>query len=895
MTTGRSLTNKMDPRPQTGGTGDMINDELQSMMVRVTGWRQQDDDAPEKFVVERSQERRGKDIQNSLIFTLGDRINERSSKPRGVPVDKVDEILGTHLPVKHRHLIFGQHLVDELLDMTSNAFMKQLEPLVPQTVWEKACNLAKEKFVKIEKVLLPAAVRGCEQAKGARTVIYEQASKLQNDLISWKALQKGKIASAEQLLQTARAALERVISDLQAATVKTREAQAKAEMARSHVTAEQQCLEQADSLFNQAERLRTQREEAIRKDELELETARGEQRDELGESLRECCKQAKEQHSVAVQRLTEVETQPSKWSWSDEERAAAESALVAAGDSQVVRIDGAESVEICRLRLDNAREQEKQQRSVVEAAGTRCQSVKSDDGNSCEAWPTERSAKAKARAAEAAASVSSAALSDFDSCKEAVIEAVIEAKYHDKRRLQEVPESEGECPHCGSMVDAAHLSTVRGEREKAATEAEVKVVRLQQQLEEASDVRCWQRLQEALAELAVAQEHLDAKVKSSRDALTDYNKSLDAEASERAQRLQEQMRCAAELRAKEVKAQQGVDRQEQKLRDYDAAQEASMKDLREAVKRKQVELRDLKSNEDKCRGNREAVVLRLSEARKQRSGECGDDVLECSNEVARLGEREAGADREIRVHEEAHKCLLTESFPDEQNLTEAAAKLKQAERQIEVKEDEIKELDKHRIQLKNLCEGTKAHFGKRGVLAMLNKEAVEEIEARTKRLVERHRLFEDERIELRLRFKEETSVVTQEVRVGGEDGRSRSLKRLCGGEWRRLGLALSLAFCELAKERLNLTCNLLIFDQPMQHLDEKGQHAVMAMLQKLPVELGAAGGMGTVLLIEHGLSAALRNGLTVDLVERVAKSASGKGTPSKVRPATSAGPSCSLD
>ena len=188
----------------------------------------------------------------------------------------------------------------------------------------------------------------------------------------------------------------------------------------------------------------------------------------------------------------------------------------------------------------------------------------------------------------------------------------------------------------------------------------------------------------------------------------------------------------------------------------------------------------------------------------------------------------------------------------------------------------------------------KAHFGKRGVLAMLNKEAVEEIGARTNQLVERHRLFEAyERIELRLSFKEETSAVTMEVYVGGEDGRFRGLKRLCGGEWRRLGIALSLAYCELAKERLNLTCNLLVFDQPMQHLDEYGQHAVMAMLRTLPAELGTAGGIGTVLLIEHGLSAALRNGLTVDLVERVAKSASGKGTPSKVRSATSAGPSCS--
>ena len=40
---------------------------------------------------------------------------------------------------------------------------------------------------------------------------------------------------------------------------------------------------------------------------------------------------------------------------------------------------------------------------------------------------------------------------------------------------------------------------------------------------------------------------------------------------------------------------------------------------------------------------------------------------------------------------------------------------------------------------------------------------------------------------------------------------------------RRIGLALSLAFADFARARLGLSCNLLVLDEVMQHMDADGQ------------------------------------------------------------------------
>lgn len=54
-----------------------------------------------------------------------------------------------------------------------------------------------------------------------------------------------------------------------------------------------------------------------------------------------------------------------------------------------------------------------------------------------------------------------------------------------------------------------------------------------------------------------------------------------------------------------------------------------------------------------------------------------------------------------------------------------------------------------------------------------------------------------------------------------------------GGQWRRLSLALSLAFSECSLERTGTSCNLLVLDEVMQHLDTEGCMRVGKLLEDL--------------------------------------------------------------
>eukprot|EP00236_Picocystis_salinarum_P001690 CAMPEP_0183827234 /NCGR_PEP_ID=MMETSP0807_2-20130328/2138_1 /TAXON_ID=88271 /ORGANISM="Picocystis salinarum, Strain CCMP1897" /LENGTH=1066 /DNA_ID=CAMNT_0026072391 /DNA_START=63 /DNA_END=3263 /DNA_ORIENTATION=- len=62
---------------------------------------------------------------------------------------------------------------------------------------------------------------------------------------------------------------------------------------------------------------------------------------------------------------------------------------------------------------------------------------------------------------------------------------------------------------------------------------------------------------------------------------------------------------------------------------------------------------------------------------------------------------------------------------------------------------------------------------------------------------------------------------------------SRSLKSLSGGEQRRVALALSLAFSELGSERSNTRSNMLVLDEPFQHLDLEGCQRATTLLKSL--------------------------------------------------------------
>ena len=154
------------------------------------------------------------------------------------------------------------------------------------------------------------------------------------------------------------------------------------------------------------------------------------------------------------------------------------------------------------------------------------------------------------------------------------------------------------------------------------------------------------------------------------------------------------------------------------------------------------------------------------------------------------------------------------------------------------------------------------HFGKRGVQNMLYTLALSQIEATAARFAAE---LSGGRLQLRLAFDDQLRSIRKRVRVRRADGSlaERSISQLSGGEWRRLGLALSLAFADFSQQRLGVSCNVLVLDEVMQHMDVDGQAAMARVLAELRVE--------TTIVIAHGLASDALYGdfEAVDVVERV--------------------------
>lgn len=120
------------------------------------------------------------------------------------------------------------------------------------------------------------------------------------------------------------------------------------------------------------------------------------------------------------------------------------------------------------------------------------------------------------------------------------------------------------------------------------------------------------------------------------------------------------------------------------------------------------------------------------------------------------------------------------------------------------------------------------------------------------------------RLHLRLSFDESLRSVRKRVHVRKADGSyaERTISQLSGGEWRRVGLALSLAFADFARQRVGLSCNVLVLDEVMQHMDVDGQAAMARVLKALGTE--------TTIVIAHGLASDALYGDfdAVDIVEK---------------------------
>eukprot|EP00960_Hanusia_phi_P030132 748400-Hanusia_phi.AAC.10 len=139
-------------------------------------------------------------------------------------------------------------------------------------------------------------------------------------------------------------------------------------------------------------------------------------------------------------------------------------------------------------------------------------------------------------------------------------------------------------------------------------------------------------------------------------------------------------------------------------------------------------------------------------------------------------------------------------------------------------------------------------FGKKGIQSFVYEVAILELQQRAEKYLEvfilracmnwlaqkRQVLSEDS---LRLQLALDGPIVERKILIRMQDGSysSRTLHQLSGGQWRRLSLALALAFSEWSMERTATSCNLLVLDEVMQsqHLDSEGCMRVSKMLEDM--------------------------------------------------------------
>jgi len=121
-------------------------------------------------------------------------------------------------------------------------------------------------------------------------------------------------------------------------------------------------------------------------------------------------------------------------------------------------------------------------------------------------------------------------------------------------------------------------------------------------------------------------------------------------------------------------------------------------------------------------------------------------------------------------------------------------------------------------------------FGRRGLQSFVYEVAVLDLQRQAAGFLQQ--LSDDA---LRLEISLEEQVVDRTILVRMSDGsyQRRSLHQLSGGQWRRLSLALSLAFSMTSLQRTNTKSSLIVLDEVMQHLDSEGCARVARLLEEL--------------------------------------------------------------
>ena len=176
---------------------------------------------------------------------------------------------------------------------------------------------------------------------------------------------------------------------------------------------------------------------------------------------------------------------------------------------------------------------------------------------------------------------------------------------------------------------------------------------------------------------------------------------------------------------------------------------------------------------------------------------------------------------------------------------------------LQNKESTVEEIGNHVLALSTEQESLRREitvlekladlFGVRGVQHFIFMSVIGALEKLTNHYLE---VLADGGIKLRLEEDKEGDKIVKGVMIRGSDGefKDRGLSQLSGGQWRlllslssyehyddfrRVSLALDLAFAEIIRRKGLLKCNLLVMDEVLTHLDASGREAVGSVLRSL--------------------------------------------------------------
>jgi len=121
-------------------------------------------------------------------------------------------------------------------------------------------------------------------------------------------------------------------------------------------------------------------------------------------------------------------------------------------------------------------------------------------------------------------------------------------------------------------------------------------------------------------------------------------------------------------------------------------------------------------------------------------------------------------------------------------------------------------------------------FSQRGVQVFVLRHALEALQVVSQTYLDD---LSDSTLDLRLSLDDGDRILRQVGVSSGGEKSERSLASLSGGQWRRCSLALQLGFADLLSRRGQFESSLLVFDEPLTHLDQSGRAAFGRVLRRL--------------------------------------------------------------